>query len=200
VSGIRRQWRNLIYRRVLHADDSPNRIALGIAIATFVAFLPIMGIQTVVAVTLAAIARANKAVCIPIVWITNPFTALPVYGSCWWLGRTLLTGSPEADPAALQRQLAIPQEYSGLGMFTHVFEAAFWKFLFTAMLNFTAELWLGCAVVGIVAAVILYFGSRRGIITYRRRRAARKARRTLVRPSIRTVQAATPTREPVYAD
>ena len=36
VSGIWRTARKFVYKRMLHADDTPHRIALGVGIATFV--------------------------------------------------------------------------------------------------------------------------------------------------------------------
>ena len=34
--------------------------------------------------------RANKAVGIPIVWVSNPATIVPIYYMCYWIGRTAL--------------------------------------------------------------------------------------------------------------
>jgi uncharacterized protein (DUF2062 family) len=188
VSKIRRQWRHFIYKRVLHADDSPHNIALGVAIATFVALTPLMFFHTVIALAIAAILRANKAVCIPVVWITNFFTAIPIYGTCWALGKLILTGRTDTDRAALEQQLALPPEYSGWGVVTHLHEAAFWNYVLEWIMNFGAELWLGCTIIGGLSAAVLYFVSRQLIIIYRRRRAARKARKKLVRPSVQTIR------------
>jgi uncharacterized protein (DUF2062 family) len=177
VSDIWRQTRAFLYRRVLHADDTPRSIAGGVAIATFVAFLPIMGIQTVVALALAALARANKAVCIPVVWITNPFTAVPIYASCWWVGRLVLTGRPGGDASSIAIPATTPPEYAGFGFFAHMHEAAFWKYLFSTVLNIGAELWTGSVIIGGLAAALVYPWVHWGVTEYRRRRAARQQRR-----------------------
>ena len=58
--------RKFLAQKVLHADDTPHEIALGAGIAMWVAFLPLIGLQTVIAVSLAALFRANKAICFPI--------------------------------------------------------------------------------------------------------------------------------------
>ena len=81
--------RRFLAQKVLHTDDTPHAIALGAALAVFVAFLPLIGLQTVIAIGLAALFRANKAVCVPIVWITNPFSAVPIYTACLILGRAI---------------------------------------------------------------------------------------------------------------
>ncbi|MBN1514885.1 MAG: DUF2062 domain-containing protein [Phycisphaerae bacterium] len=200
MSGLRRQWRNLIYRRILHADDTPHRIALGVAVGLFVAFTPLLGFQMLIALSLAALIRANKTVTIPMVWITNPVTALPIYGSCWWLGRWILTGSFSGDPSQFESILGVPPEYSGLGALTHLHEAEFWKYLAGLILSLGVELWVGCLVAGVVSAAIGYFVSRRVIIVYRRRRAARKLRKKLIRPTIHTLPAGRAEHKRAYAD
>lgn len=199
MSTIKRRWRHFIYKRILHADDSPHSLALGVAIATFVAITPLMFFHTVISITLAALLRANKAVCVPVVWITNVFTAIPVYGACWWVGKLILTGSTDTDRAALEMQLALPPEYSGWGVVRHVHEAAFWKYVLEWTMNFGTELWLGCTIIGSVSAVAAYFLSRRLIVVYRRRRAARKERRKLIRPTVQTLSTGGAASKPVCA-
>ena len=162
---------------MLHTDDSPHAIALGAAIAALVAFLPLVGLQTIIAVSLAALFRANKAICIPIVWITNPFTLWPIYGGCLGLGRLLLGGAPSRDHAAVISKLQQQQA-------TDFFGPALWKNLFHNLATLGKEMWVGCIVVGIVAAIIFYIVSRRGVWTYRERRRRRLLRRALLRSKI----------------
>ena len=73
--------RNILVHRVLGVDDSPHRIALGVAVAFFVAWTPTLGFQMVLAIALATVLRANKAVTVPIVWLTNPVTAADAVGA-----------------------------------------------------------------------------------------------------------------------
>lgn len=170
------------------------------AVGLFVAFTPLLGFQMLIALSLAALIRANKTVTIPIVWITNPVTALPIYGSCWWLGRWILTGSFSGDPSQFESILGVPPEYSGLGALTHLHETEFWKYLAGLILSLGVELWVGCLVAGVVSAAIGYFVSRRVIIVYRRRRAARKLRKKLIRPTIHTLPAGRAEHKRAYAD
>jgi uncharacterized protein (DUF2062 family) len=186
LSGIWRRSRTFVYRRILHADDSPHALAMGVAIATFVALLPIMGVQTLVALAVAAVLRANKAVCVPIVWITNPFTAVPVYGGCLWVGRVILNGGAMVGPTAVVAELTPPPQYRGLAVFSHLFELNFWQQLLGTFAKLGAELWLGCAVVGFIAAFVLYFVSRWSITVYRERRRNRRMVRNVIRPRLPT--------------
>ena len=89
MSDIWRRTRRFLIVKVLHANDTPHRIALGIAIGVFIGLTPTVGLQMIIALALATALRANKVVCIPMVWITNPVTLVPIY-SAWavrWWGR-----------------------------------------------------------------------------------------------------------------
>ena len=175
MTSYSRKWRKFLIHNVLHADDTPHRIALGVGLATLVAFLPLIGVQTVLAVALAAMFRANKVVCIPVVWITNPVTLWPIYGACFALGRFLLPASfGGAEQAETLRQL------SERGGISEIFTLAFWGNLFTWAASLGAEMWVGCAVVGIVGGIVAYFVSRWAVVAYREKHkhliARRKAR------------------------
>ena len=82
--------RRFVLRSLLHTDDPPHELALGVAIGVFVTFTPTVGFQMVLTVFLAWLLRANKAVGVPIVWITNPATIIPIYYSCYVVGRSML--------------------------------------------------------------------------------------------------------------
>lgn len=180
VAQFQRRWRRLIVHSILHADDSPHAIAMGVGTATFIAFLPLVGLQTVIAVAIAAAIRANKAVCIPIVWITNPITMVPIYGSCLMVGGLVTgKGSTESQQATLKSLT----EYEGAGRFL---EMEFWRDLLNVFLSFGVDLWVGCILVGTVFGVLGYFLSRWGLSTYRERRRRRKLKRDLFRARRRT--------------
>lgn len=183
---VARTWlrtRRFIAQKVLHTGDSPHAVALGTAIAVFIAFLPLIGLQTVLAIGLAALFRANKAVCIPVVWITNPFTAVPIYSVCLVVGRLLLATPVDiADVSVLHRLRELEQ----LGLLN----AELWLNLLKILLSLGADLWVGCAVVGVVAAGLSYLGARWGVVAYREQRRQRLLRRTLFRAQLHDEQAA----------
>ena len=170
-----RRARRFILHNVLHADDTPHAIALGVGIAMVIAFLPLVGFQTAIAIGLAALFRANKAVCVPIVWITNPLTLVPIYGGCLALGRWILA-SPiqEQDAEAMAKMEQHEQTF-------HIFELQFWTDLFQFLVGLGIELWLGCAIVGVTFGVISYIVAHRGVAIYRERRRLRVLRRNLFR-------------------
>lgn len=174
MAGIYRKFRKFLIHNVLHADDTPHRIAVGIAVGVFVGLTPTVGFQMVIAVAVAAALRANKVVCIPMVWITNPVTLVPIYAACFRIG-SALTGLGAATASHEATAQLTSLEAAG-GMDRWV-ELGFWKELLQTITRVGAELWVGCLFVGSIAAVIAYFASRWGVSAYRERRAIRLAAR-----------------------
>lgn len=169
--------RKFIRDKILHAGDSPHRIALGVAIATFVAFLPIPMSQTVVAVALAALFHANKAVCIPVVWLTNPLTAIPIWAFCLAVGQALL-----AAPTHLGIIERLSQ-FRTLGW--NILESEFWRRSLDIVVNIGVDLWVGCVIVGASVAVGGYFLSRWAITAHREHRRKRTMNRHEFRAKLR---------------
>ncbi|MCO6435562.1 MAG: DUF2062 domain-containing protein [Phycisphaerae bacterium] len=176
--------RRFFVHNVLHADDTPHRIALGAAIGVWVAFLPLVGIQMIVTLALAALARANRVVGVPLVWITNPFTIVPIYGGCLMLGRWILGEQPgEVTPEAL-RVLDAPADT------VHLFNWSFWAERLRQFADLSLELWIGCLVAGTIAAVPAYFLTLRAVRVYRARRLQRIKERHLFRSQLRSARLA----------
>lgn len=181
---IWKRSRFFVYKHVLHADDSPHRIALGAALGMLVGLSPTVGFQMVIAIALATLLRANKAVCVPVVWITNPLTALPIYGACWELGHTLTRVPAAGDGSHFAMELAALTRHTGQGIWSRLFQAEFWSDLFRIMFEFGVELWVGCLVVGVIAGIVTYFATRWGVTEYRQRRRVRKIHRNIRRERI----------------
>lgn len=86
---IRRSSR-YFYDRFVRLHGSPEQIAWGAALGFFVAMSPTMGIQTYIAVPLAALFRISKVAAATTVWLTNPLTAPFIYGFNYMAGAKLL--------------------------------------------------------------------------------------------------------------
>lgn len=156
---------------ILHADDTPHALSLGVAIATFVAIIPVIGLQTVVAVAIAAAFRANKAVCIPVVWLSNPVTALPINYACLWVGRWLM---PSENGESIMQAI---QRLSGIGGGLSFFSLAFWKERVVVLAGLGLELWVGSIVLGVVLGVTAYPLTRWAVTTLRTRHRRRLERK-----------------------
>jgi uncharacterized protein (DUF2062 family) len=79
---------------LLHVEDSPNRVAGAFALGVFIAFFPILGIHTALAIGLAVALRLNKVAILAGAWINNPWTLAPMYTAGTLLGCFALGVSP----------------------------------------------------------------------------------------------------------
>ncbi|MBN1943817.1 MAG: DUF2062 domain-containing protein [Phycisphaerae bacterium] len=148
--------RFLMYR-VFSLDDTPHRLALGVAIGIFVTWTPTIGLQMVLTVALAWLLGANKLVGVPFVWLSNPATIIPVYGpnyliGCWILDRPADGWHKVIEAIRFQGGL-----YERVTEWYDVTRAIFW------------ELWVGSLVVALVLGVMSYFTMYRMIVVYRTR-------------------------------
>ena len=173
MSPIRRTARQIerfVIYRVLHVDDTPHRLALGIALGIFIAWTPTIGFQMVLVLLLAPILRANGRVGIPLVWISNPLTLALIYYPNYLLGRYMLGVFVERPSLGFnyQQLREILGTVHGVGyMLRHFFEIDFWRNLGELLLNMGFDLWVGSVVMGFIFGGISYIASHRFIIWYR---------------------------------
>ena len=102
---------------ILHVDDSPNRIALGLALGILVAYMPPFGFHIILVTLLAFILRANKFVALTSVWISNPFTYVLLYYPNFLLGRTILGAMGLTHASEVTNASAILSETLSFGNF-----------------------------------------------------------------------------------
>ena len=134
-----------VWRRLMNLEDTPHRIAFGVAIGTWVAFQPIVGIQMVVGALLSRILRANVVASLPMAWITNPFTIVPIYYSTYRVG-IVFTGG-EKTYGDIQR------------IFAQISELGFWRGLVEGYYFLVDIFWpmvVGGALVGVVLGGLFY--------------------------------------------
>jgi uncharacterized protein (DUF2062 family) len=158
LQRLKRQLRHFVFHNVLHADDPPHRLALGIAIGVFTTFTPTVGLQMMIVVFLAWLLRANKAVGIPIVWITNPVTIIPIFYSCYRTGQMLLG----------HRDVGL---YWWAGMSKR--PEQWWprvQFYWDRFMEIALPLWVGSLSIALVTGYISYYISYYAISGYRMRR------------------------------
>jgi uncharacterized protein len=152
---------------ILHSNDSPSKIARGVAIGLFIAWIPALGLHIILCVALAALLKANKFAAFASVWISNPFTFAAIYYPNFLFGRMLLRPFVKAaqhHPSARQlwRQLNIT-EHTG-----HIISLDFWRSLFNLFWHYTWDLWLGSIVLGLIVAGLGYIVTYEIIVRHRK--------------------------------
>jgi uncharacterized protein (DUF2062 family) len=81
-------------RILLQIEGSPTRVAFAFALGVFIAFFPILGIHTGLALLLAFAFRLNKVAILTGAWMNNPWTLAPIFSAGTLLGCALLGVSP----------------------------------------------------------------------------------------------------------
>ena len=153
-------------RSILVIRDSPHRIAWGVAIGTFVAYLPIVGIQMVIGALLCKIMRANILASIPMAWITNPLTIVPIYYLLYVFGGLFTNDSmtyAEMEIIVGSINEAGVFTWNGLTITIDLFGNIFWPIL------------IGGVIVGLVNGALFYAIVLKIVSVYQLRRSNRRA-------------------------
>jgi uncharacterized protein (DUF2062 family) len=82
------------YLKLIGLRDEPHELALGMALGVFAGMMPIIPVQTALAVTLALFFKASKITAALGTWVSNPLNWYFLYYYSYKLGTSLL-GLPE---------------------------------------------------------------------------------------------------------
>lgn len=80
-------------RMLLGSGDNPATIARGFAVGLFVAFSPLLGLHTFLAISLAFLVRGNRLASLLASWICNPLSMIPILYFDFKVGEILLSSS-----------------------------------------------------------------------------------------------------------
>lgn len=164
------EWSWGAFKRMIHSRSTPHQIALGAAIGIFVAWTPTIGFQMALAVPICLFLKANPLASIPPVWITNPVTAVPIYGFNYRVGRFILGGPSFQEFGRQMRDVFNAMRTDGVWMslqhLLQVGEEVFWPLV------------IGSVIVGLLLAVTAYPAA---YFLVRRLRAARNRAGTHMR-------------------
>jgi len=171
--------KEFLKRRVLHVDDSPERVARGVAVAFWVAFAiaPLLGLHIWVAILLAFVFRANKVSMLAFMWVHNPITMWPILYLNARVGAVVARLWSDETGAGLGRIADFLRQWQEEGVFTSMMQGHFWQMLAQVVLNVGTDVWIGGAILGAGAAAATYFGTKHVVIWYRRKKAYRRQRK-----------------------
>jgi hypothetical protein len=156
-----RRW----FIRLLHLDESAHRIALGAALGMFIALTPTVGVQMLLVFLVTAVIPANRAAGLPMVWVTNPATMVPVYSFNLWVGAKVV-GTSETVQAKFAQALA---SLTSRDLPPWALVKEWWD----VAVSVAVPLWVGSILVGLAAGLATY-GVMYGLVTAFRRAHARR--------------------------
>lgn len=135
-------------RGIFKLDDSPHKLASAFALGVFIAFSPTIGLHSVSCLFFAWVFRLRKLVVFTAAFVNNPWTMVPLFGSCLWFGMKLV-GSDITTPNIAWSELTLTNAYL-------ILKPYLWPFV------------VGTVVAGAAAAILSYFLIYWAIVRYRK--------------------------------
>ncbi|MFQ5715646.1 MAG: DUF2062 domain-containing protein [Nitrospinales bacterium] len=123
------------YYRFARLKSTPEEMALGVSIGLFVGFTPTFGVQSVVAVFVAAVFRGDKILAAAAAFVTNPVTIPFIYAGTYLVGTAVLQNPVDAGFLS-QPSIEGLWETSG---------------------DIFVALWVGGVIVGLLVALLAYY-------------------------------------------
>jgi len=137
-----------LFRAVMQLEDTPHRVALAFAIGIFIAFFPILGIHTGLALLIAFAFRLNKVAILTGAWVNNPWTLGPMFIAGTVVGCEILGVSAEG---------LYEVDWSRHGR-------SFYEALFETVRPLVLPFLLGNLLLGVLSGVLAYFVLRTVLI------------------------------------
>jgi hypothetical protein len=142
TKALARKWVTLL----LHTHDTPRRTAAAFAMGVCLAFCPLLGLHTVLALVIAFAFGLNRVAAVAGVYVNLPWLIVPYYTLATMAGARLL--GTEAPPQFGDR-LARTFDLSFTG-------GAFWRGLADVVAPFAWPFVIGSTIGAIVLGVIAY--------------------------------------------
>lgn len=143
--------------KILHIDDSPHKIALGLAIGLFIAWTPLLGIHLLMVIALTVLLRANKFAALTSVWVSNIFTIPFVYYPSYLVGRVACDiFTPHSTMSKEQVSAIFKRLFAPGNMLNDFYTKEYWHQFWILIKTIGPELWIGGFILGGLAAVSSY--------------------------------------------
>lgn len=171
------EWRRFFryrYLKLLRINDNPRSIALGVGLGLFIGFLVPIGLQTIVALPLAFLFKANKVLSVGFTWITNHVSVFFIYPIQCYVGGLIIFRPFEfaklnATFSEALTSIMKMAKKSGFFEATYKTVVMFWDLGSDILITFFA----GGLLFGIVSGIVGYCLSYGAIIRYKEGRRQR---------------------------
>jgi uncharacterized protein (DUF2062 family) len=140
------------FRGILQVRETPHQIAVAFALGVFVGISPLIGFHTIGAFFLAWFLGLNRLITVAGVYVTNPWTIVPIYSFSLWVGAKIV---------GLQQILPVLD-----------WKNVTFMYLLKELAHLILPFVIGSTVVGISVGLISYFVIHTAVIRYRKIRNA----------------------------
>ena len=138
--------------------DTPDRIAMAVAMGLVVGLTPTMGVQIATILVVATIPKLhfNIPIACVVLHISNPFTVIPLYYAMYWLGIKLL-GRSVIDFADFKANIGELMQSIREG--DNLLESLWLGVsgIFDIGINIAIPMWIGGVVLGITTSIPAFF-------------------------------------------
>jgi uncharacterized protein (DUF2062 family) len=156
------RFKDLI-KKLLHIEDTPERMALAYSIGIFLGFSPFLGFHTLTALAIAFLFNLNRVAILLGTWSNTPWWIVPYYMMATWVGMWV-TGFC-IDGKTLK-------EIFKLGMDQGFMSSDFWSRI-ASQWGLLLSFGIGSLILAILLSLIAYPLSLRWIRFYRSHRKAK---------------------------
>ncbi|HWL95406.1 MAG TPA: DUF2062 domain-containing protein [Phycisphaerae bacterium] len=171
AGGLWSRTKKIVIDQIIGLHDTPHRIALGVFLGFVVGWSPTMGLQLPLYLIAAWTCRANRVSGIPVILLTNPLTAVPIYAVNWKVGAWFLDVFRKApDSVAESHQMARLKAFVDEFSLANLFDGEYWRNIWPTLKSLSVELIVGCLIVGVICGILGYGAAYYGVIAYRKRR------------------------------
>ena len=149
------------FRRLLAADDPPERTALAFSVGIFIAFSPFLGLHTIMATAAAFLFRFNKVAIYTGTFVNNPFlTLVPIIVASYAVGAVLMG-----------RPFRLPDEGLALLREPHLLTGSYWGALAAHLWDVVVPFTVGGLTLSVVCSLAAYPVTLRLLRAHARRKA-----------------------------
>ncbi len=151
------------FRRLLAADDPPERTALAFSVGVFIAFSPFLGLHTIMATAAAFLFRFNKIAIYTGTFVNNPFlTLVPITLASYAVGAVIMG-----------RPFRLPDEGLALLREPHLLTGSYWRELGAHLGDVVVPFAVGGLVLSVVCSLAAYPVTLRLLRAHARRKAGK---------------------------
>lgn len=158
----------LFFLRMLrHSHNSPHEIAMGISVGLFIGLGPTFGFQLIPTLFFCYFFKFNKVSGTVGVFITNPFTVIPIYLFNYWLGSLFF--SNDINASEILRE-ATQKEHEKF------FEKI--KYIYQIIKRLGLSFLLGCFITSSFCSFVGYFVTKKFTTVFLERRKIRLSKKS----------------------
>lgn len=110
----------VIFRQLLHIEDTPERTALAFSIGVLFGFSPFLGFHTIGGIICAFLFRLNRLAVLTGVWTNAPWWMVPYYTLATWVGIKVTGFGIETGLLKRIFQAGMDEGFFGLTLWHHL--------------------------------------------------------------------------------